>query len=216
MIQWVWEQVAKCTEIDKVVVATDDKRIVDVVHSFGGFAHMTESHHLSGTSRCAEVARLFPEYKIVVNVQGDEPLIDPLLLDNMLAHMKNHTEIDVYTPVHKFVDEATYIDPNAVKVILGKDGSALYFSRAPIPWLRDTHKGPVADRYKHIGIYMFKSDVLLSVSDLSHPMADDEQLEQLAWLAHGFNIYAFITNYKSIGVDTLEDAENVGRMISGR
>ena len=208
MIQRVYEQCQKSSRLDKVLVATDDLRILDHLKSFGGEGIMTSSKHTSGTDRCGEVAEQFPEFDILVNIQGDEPMIDPHQID-LLCSCYNNLNTRIATLVKLIHTKDELVNENTPKVILNKNHQAVYFSRATIPYLR----GKKIDNwlsehtfYKHIGIYAFKRQTLSEITKL--PLSDleiAEGLEQLRWIENGYAIQAAITDQESQAIDTPED-----------
>ena len=204
LIRRVYERVSGASLVSRVVVATDDPRIARAIISFGGEAVMTSPWHKSGTDRVAEAA-LKTGGEIIVNVQGDEPLIDPRLIDRVIEKILEDEEISCSTAASPISDEAVYRDPNAVKVVLDSKGRALYFSRSSIPFYRDRGFGGA---YLHVGIYCFRREFLSIYTSLEPtPLEQAEKLEQLRILEHGFSIGVVITDYVSIGVDTSEDME---------
>ena len=208
MIQRVYEQCQKSSRLDKVLVATDDLRILDHLKSFGGEGIMTSSKHTSGTDRCGEVAEQFPEFDILVNIQGDEPMIDPHQID-LLCSCYDNLNTRIATLVKLIHTKDELVNENTPKVILNKNHQAVYFSRATIPYLR----GKKIDNwlsehtfYKHIGIYAFKRQTLSEITKL--PLSDleiVEGLEQLRWIENGYAIQAAITDQESQAIDTPED-----------
>jgi 3-deoxy-manno-octulosonate cytidylyltransferase (CMP-KDO synthetase) len=213
MVQRVYDQAGKCREADKCIVATDDKRIADHVSDFGGNVEMTSPDHQSGTDRCAEVAERFPEYDIIVNVQGDEPFIDPNQIDELILFLKNERNIQIATQKKKIVNSDELFSPNTVKVVSNENQQALYFSRAPIPYFRGL-KGDEwcknCDYFKHIGLYAFTRKKLMEIKDLPISCLEKtESLEQLRWLENGHAIGVIETTYPSIGIDTPEDLERI-------
>jgi 3-deoxy-manno-octulosonate cytidylyltransferase (CMP-KDO synthetase) len=197
-------------------VATDDERIVKAVKSFGGEAVLTRADHRSGTERVAEVAVAHPDAEIVVNVQGDMPLIEPAAIDAGIEAVRSDEDVRVGTLAVPITNPSEIMDPNVVKAVLDFDGNALYFSRAPIPWVRD-RGGPVhAKHLKHVGLYVFRREALLEFA--TFPQGDVErieQLEQLRWLENGYRIRVAETEYKSIEVDTPEDVKRVEQLLAG-
>ena len=208
MIQRVYEQCQKSSRLDKVLVATDDLRILDHLKSFGGEGIMTSSKHTSGTDRCGEVAEQFPEFDILVNIQGDEPMIDPHQID-LLCSCYDNLNTRIATLIKLIHTKDELVNENTPKVILNKNHQAVYFSRATIPYLR----GKKIDNwlsehtfYKHIGIYAFKRQTLSEITKL--PLSDleiAEGLEQLRWIENGYAIQAAITDQESQAIDTPED-----------
>ncbi|WP_435356203.1 3-deoxy-manno-octulosonate cytidylyltransferase [Emticicia sp. SJ17W-69] len=218
MIQRVYEQALKAKSLSKVVVATDDARILSHVMSFGGDAVMTAENHPSGTDRCFEAfqkAGGTSKYDYVVNIQGDEPFIEPEIIDQLTTLLDFKTEIA--TAVKKIKDYQTLFDPNVVKAVLTMRKQCLYFSRQTVPYVRGFEPETWldhADFYKHIGLYAYRSDVLEQISHIpTSPLENTEKLEQLRWLGYGYKIYAIVTEYESIGVDTVEDLEKLKEII---
>ncbi|MDP2982503.1 MAG: 3-deoxy-manno-octulosonate cytidylyltransferase [Candidatus Latescibacter sp.] len=210
LIRRVYERVSGASLVSRVVVATDDPRIARAITSFGGEAVMTSPEHKTGTDRAAEAA-LKTGGEIIVNVQGDEPLIDPLVIDRVIEKLREDAGISCSTAASPITDEAVYRDPNAVKVALDLQGRALYFSRSPLPFYRD---GVFGGAYLHAGIYCFRREFLAIFTTLEPtPLEQAEKLEQLRMLEHGYSIGVVITGHVSIGVDTPEDLELVRRMI---
>ncbi len=213
MIQRVLEQVNLSKKIDRVVVATDDVRILQHVHDLGGEAVMTNPAHPSGTDRCAEVALRFPEAQIILNIQGDEPFILPQQIDLLVDTLLQNNYSSIATLAKKIERTDFLTNPNVVKVVFASSVGAIYFSRHPIPFVRGA---PVEfwlkkqDFYKHIGLYGFRRDALMSIADLSPtPLEMAESLEQLRWLEHGFRIAVGVTEWETLGVDTPEDLEHL-------
>ncbi len=216
MIRRVYEQVSHARSIEKVVVATDDERILSHVLEFGGLALMTSPSHSSGTERCAEVAALpaFEGFDVVVNIQGDEPFIKPQQIDSAVNVLKEDPNVSIATLSCRIVDETQLANPNTVKVVFGKTGRALYFSRRPIPFLRNAGKVNNAKFYKHIGLYAFRRNALLELAALPpSPLEQAESLEQLRWLENGYPITVAITKDESPGIDTPEDLEKLEKNI---
>jgi 3-deoxy-manno-octulosonate cytidylyltransferase (CMP-KDO synthetase) len=207
MLEHVWERVSRSRYIDSVVIATDDRRIQEAARRFGADVRMTREDHLSGTDRVAEVA-YESTAEIVVNIQGDEPLIDPEAIDAALLPLVHEPAISMSTLKKRIEDPGEIFNPNVVKVVTDRFQNAIYFSRAPIPFDRekDTHKV----YFKHIGLYVYRRDFLLRYSDLPvGPLEEAERLEQLRALENGFKIRVVETEYESLGVDTPEDLARV-------
>ncbi|MER3524212.1 MAG: 3-deoxy-manno-octulosonate cytidylyltransferase [Ignavibacteria bacterium] len=217
MIQHVYEQAARASLIERVLVATDDERIAETVHRFGGVALMTPSSLQSGTDRVAFVAQSATDADIIVNMQGDEPLMAPAMIDEGVRLVDAGTA-PVGTLVRRIDRDEELFNPNVVKVVLGKDGACLYFSRSPIPFGRDlAHSEWLRHHtyYKHIGLYVFRRSFLLHFPTMAQtPLERAEKLEQLRILEHGFTIAAAVTTYDSIPVDTPEDLERVRRILA--
>ncbi len=186
-----------------IIVATDDFRIYNAVREFGGKVEMTSDKHQSGTDRMAEVASRVPG-DIFVNVQGDEPEITGQVIDQVVALLADHPEASVATLVYP-IDSVTAANPNIVKVVCNSHGFALYFSRAPIPYVRDSHAPPI-EYLGHIGIYAYRRDFLLHYPTLKPSFLEKcEKLEQLRVLENGYSILTAVSDYRSRGIDTSED-----------
>jgi 3-deoxy-manno-octulosonate cytidylyltransferase (CMP-KDO synthetase) len=215
MIERVWDRVRQAASVSGVLVATDDERIRGAVEAFGGQAVMTRPDHRTGTERIAEVAAARKDVDIFVNVQGDEPLIEPAAIDEAVAAIQDDSEVNISTLAVPIANPADIMDPNVVKVVLDFDGNALYFSRAPIPWVRD-RTGPVHARHlKHLGLYAFRRAALLEFA--TFPQGDlerIEQLEQLRWLENGYPIRVAETEHDSVSVDVPEDVARVEALLS--
>jgi 3-deoxy-manno-octulosonate cytidylyltransferase (CMP-KDO synthetase) len=214
MIQRVYERVTQARGIDRVIVATDDQRIFNVVRAFGGEVEMTREDHPTGTDRLAEVAARI-DADLVVNVQGDEPLIDPRMIEAAVEPLRQDPGILMGTLMTPIASVDEFLNPNVVKVVTDRDGFALYFSRAPIPHPRDftsdleLHLSALAPR-KHVGLYVYRRDILLRYPRLpATPLENLEKLEQLRALEHGFRIRVVETALTSLGVDTPADLERV-------
>lgn len=205
MVQWVYERV-QSSEVRDLVVATDDERIAQCVRDFGGRVVMTSPDHASGTDRCGEAAlSLEPDDNdVVINIQGDEPLISPKEI-HLLASAFEDRSVQIATLVNPFTDAAVLQNPNVVKVVMAKNGNVLYFSRLPIPYLREGGTPPT-QYYRHIGIYAYRYSVLKQIVQLpTSGLENSEKLEQLRWLENGYTIRALACDYQGIGVDTPED-----------
>jgi len=222
MIQHVWERVKRSNEIERVIVATDDERVYNVVKGFGGEVHLTSKNHLTGTDRIAEVVRGLPFYTdIIVNIQGDEPLIEPDMVDQVVKILIDDHKASIGTLCRKIGDIKEIMDPNIVKVVFDKECFALYFSRSPIPYYRDDEQGLKTQDsrlknvyYKHLGIYSYRRDVLLRLSSMKpNNLENAERLEQLRALENGLRIKVEQTEGDTIGVDTEEDLERVRRRL---
>jgi 3-deoxy-manno-octulosonate cytidylyltransferase (CMP-KDO synthetase) len=214
MIQWVCERSASCELVDRVIVATDDKRIARAVDSFGGDVVMTRSDHPTGTDRLAEVAAALDD-ELIVNVQGDEPLIDPAMIQAAVAPLLADGAIPMGTLKTPLTSMEEYLNPNVVKVVTDQQGFALYFSRTPIPYPRDFNddleqRWPELATAKHIGLYVYRRDFLIKYPHLqATPLESQECLEQLRALEHGYRIRVAETDLVGQGVDTPEDLERV-------
>lgn len=213
MVEHVYRRAAAARNVDLVIVATDDERIADTVRRFGGEVRMTSPSHPTGTDRLAEVAKSL-DCDLVVNVQGDEPLIEPASIDAAIEPFRTDPGLLMSTICSRLPNAEEAADPNVVKVVSGHDGFALYFSRSPIPYRRgpqDEGAGP----YKHIGLYVYRREFLLQVAALAPtPLERSESLEQLRVLEHGFSIKVVQTRHDSIGIDTPEDLERVRRLLT--
>ena len=213
LIQHVWERCQQCSRLDEILVATDDVRILDAVTAFGGRAVMTSPDHPTGTDRIAEAARQLPHATHIVNIQGDEPLIDPALIDELAAAIAGDPTLDMVTAANPLdpADPAVS-DPNVVKVVTALDGRALYFSRSPLPYFRNPVPGLQVLRHK--GIYAYSRAFLERfVTWPPSPLELAESLEQLRALEHGASIRVLLTHDSSPGVDTPEQALAVERML---
>jgi 3-deoxy-manno-octulosonate cytidylyltransferase (CMP-KDO synthetase) len=214
MIQWVYERAKQSALLDRVVVATDDERILQTVADFGGEAVMTSKEHATGTDRIAEVARTV-KCDIVVNVQGDEPLIRPEMIDEAIRPLVDDPSIPLGTLARAIEDPAEVEDPNVVKVVCDTAGFALYFSRAPIPWDRDRWKDLASIRgagacCKHIGLYVYRREFLLAFAAMPQtPLEQLEKLEQLRALEGGHRIKVVMTRHESFGVDIPGDLSKI-------
>jgi 3-deoxy-manno-octulosonate cytidylyltransferase (CMP-KDO synthetase) len=215
MIQHVYEAATRAAHIDSVAVATDDQRIFDAVSRFGGRAIMTSGDHRSGTDRVAEAARLLemtPE-DIVINVQGDQPLIDPRCLDEVVAPLTSDPALGMSTLAFRIVNPKEYLDPKDVKVVMNEWGDALYFSRAPVPYGRD--EGQRFDSFKHLGIYAYRCSFLEIFRGLpSGNLEAIEKLEQLRALEHGHRIRVVVTEFDSPEVDLPSDIVRIENLMN--
>lgn len=202
LLQWTYERAKMCRELDHVVVATDDEEIFNCAKSFGADVVMTSTDHPTGTDRIAEVAALYPTSQHVINIQGDEPLIEPSLVDTLAMKLKEESKYDIVTAANVFGEEDVN-DMNYVKVVLDKEGKALYFSRSAIPFRRKAN--PSLENYRHKGIYGFQKAALEAFVKLPEgELEKAEQLEQLRALENGMTIHVTITEDTSIGLDTPE------------
>lgn len=213
MIQRVVEQVRRARRVTGIVVATEDDRIIKTAAEFGAEAVLTRSDHRTGTDRVAEVAA-HTAADIYVNIQGDEPLIDPEAIDAVVEAMAEDDGIQIATPCSAILQPNDIMDPNIVKVVTDFEGNALYFSRAPIPWVRDTGTKVAARHWKHIGLYAFRRGALLEFPTLPPGELERlEQLEQLRWLENGFRIRVVETQYDAVSVDVPEDVARVEKIL---
>ncbi|MBY0244689.1 MAG: 3-deoxy-manno-octulosonate cytidylyltransferase [Sphingobacteriaceae bacterium] len=214
MIQRVYEQ-AKKSNLTQVIIATDDEKIVSEIKKFGGEYILTNSNHQSGTDRCAEVVSKIKDFDIVINIQGDEPFIDPIQI-NLLISCFDNQNTELATLVKKINSETELFNTNIPKVVLNNKQEAIYFSRHPIPFIRNAeekHWINTHQFYKHIGIYGYKSATLLKIAQLSPSNLENaESLEQLRWIENGYKIQTKTTEIETIAVDTPEDLEKVKKM----
>jgi 3-deoxy-manno-octulosonate cytidylyltransferase (CMP-KDO synthetase) len=221
MIEHVYRRAGEARGIDAVVVATDDPRIAEAVEKFGGIVRLTQPAHRTGTDRIAEIAREL-SCEILVNVQGDLPLIEPGMVSEVLEPLISDASIQMSTLRQATSDPSEIASPHVVKVVVDSNGDALYFSRSPIPFRRDTGTadevaGFSRTVWKHIGLYGFRRDFLLTFAALPRtPLEQAESLEQLRALEHGFRIRTVATRYESIEVDTPEDLERVRQLMATR
>lgn len=210
LIEHVYERVREAKNVQDILIATDDKRIYEVVSKFGGQVKMTSANHKSGTDRIAEIAHDL-DADFIVNVQGDEPDVKGEMIDDLINIMYTEKETDICTLANEIKSSEEYTDPNVVKVVLDKDGYAMYFSRASIPHIRDKSNGTEFTAFpilKHLGIYIYRRDFLLGFSNLAIPKIEDaEKLEQLRALSSGHKIKVVITPFTCEGVDTPDDFE---------
>jgi 3-deoxy-manno-octulosonate cytidylyltransferase (CMP-KDO synthetase) len=215
MIQRVYEGAMQSKLLSEVVVATDDERILDHVHGFGGKAIMTAATHTTGTDRCAEVASQFPDADVVLNIQGDEPLVDPRQLDQLLSAFHSQ-EVLIATLASRNITHTDLDNPNRIKVVVDKDHNALYFSRSPIPNSFHASAGLVVSFpfLRHIGLYAYRTETLKAITQLPKTELEKiESLEQLRWLYHGYTIRVVETEIETPNIDTPEDVHKVLRMI---
>ncbi len=215
LIQHVWERCGKARGITAVIVATDDMRIAEAAFAFGAEVSMTSPRHRSGTDRCAEVAKRLHGYSHVINVQGDEPLIDPALISRLAKTLTADKSIGMITAANVFGSDEDAGNPNAVKVVLDRQNNALYFSRSAIPFIRAD--GCQAPFYRHQGIYGYSVKFLLQfVKWKPGALEQCEQLEQLRALENAARIRVVLTKTASLGVDAPEDAALVERLLAPR
>ncbi len=209
MLQHVWERAGRARCLSRLVVATDDERILREARRFGATARMTRADHLSGTDRVAEVAAA-DSAGVIVNIQGDEPLIDPDAIDRAVNGLLESAEIPMGTLKKRIEDAGELTNPNVVKVVTDLAGNAVYFSRSMIPFPR----AEGAAHFKHIGLYVYRRSFLLGYSGLPvGPLEEAEKLEQLRALENGYRIRVVETGYESLGVDTPEDLRRVSSLV---
>ncbi|MCK5450880.1 MAG: 3-deoxy-manno-octulosonate cytidylyltransferase [Candidatus Omnitrophica bacterium] len=215
MVQHVWERVKKAKEIDEVIVAVDKEKVQKAVESFGGEAVFTSQELLSGTDRIAEAAKKI-DAEVFINVQADEPLIHPEMIDELAQVFRYEENIQMATLIRRIQDKEDILNPNIVKVVVDCKGYALYFSRSSIPYIRDKkfeeEKGLDINEcyFKHVGLYAYTREFLSIYTNLSRSMLEDkEKLEQLRVLEHGYKIKTVETRHGTISVDTQEDLDKV-------
>ncbi|MEN6412071.1 MAG: 3-deoxy-manno-octulosonate cytidylyltransferase [Veillonellales bacterium] len=214
MIQHVYERAKQAKRPTKVIVATDHQLVYDAVKKFGGEVMLTAANHPTGTDRLAEVAAAYTQADVIINVQGDEPLIEPSIIDQLAAVFDEDEQLHMATLMTP-MEESEYNSPDAVKVVTDLNGYALYFSRSFIPYPRVNQ--PNVPVYKHIGIYAYRRDFLLTFARLdATPLEQTESLEQLRALEHGYRIKVLKTGFKSIGVDTAADLALVNQIVAKR
>src|SRR5436305_2385467 len=215
MIQRVYERAKMAKRAHLVVVATDDERIVKAVQEFGGEARTTRADHRTGTERVAEVA-VHIEGDIFVNAQGDEPLLDPAAVDTAIEALMEEPAASIATVATPLKVLADVMDPNVVKTVLDFESNALYFSRAPIPWVRDTGTKVHVNYWKHLGLYVFQRDALLEYPTLPQGELERiEQLEQLRWMENGWKIRVAEVEHDAVSVDVSEDVARVEKLLQG-
>jgi len=213
MVQRVYERAKQAQTVHQVVVATDDQRIIDAVRSFGGEARMTRADHRTGTERIAEVAA-HEAGDIFVNVQGDEPLVDPAAIDAAVAALLEEPAAQIATVATPIRHASDIMDPNVVKTVLDFEGNGLYFSRAPIPWIRETQQKIHVKYWKHLGLYVFQREALLEYPTLPQGELEKiEQLEQLRWLENGWKIRVAEVQHDAVSVDVPEDVTRVEKLL---
>lgn len=207
LVQHVWERATRARSIEKIIVATDHKEIFKRIKEFGGECMLTSPYHKSGTERVAEVVKEM-DFEIIVNVQGDEPMIAPVLIDSIVETL-NSEEVSMVSIYEIWDDEKAFFNPNIVKVVLDKDGFAIYFSRSPIPYSKNSGKF-----FRHVGIYGYKKNTLLQLLSLPQSSLEiREGLEQLRAIENGIKIKMIESNGITLGVDTLEDLKEVEKIL---
>jgi 3-deoxy-manno-octulosonate cytidylyltransferase (CMP-KDO synthetase) len=204
LLRHVLERCLRARALDSVIIATDDMRVANAAFDWGAEIALTSPRHHSGTDRVAEVAKKATEFAYIINIQGDEPLVDPGLIDRLVSKLRSNRKIDIVTAAHPFSDPAEAASPHQVKVVVDSAGRALYFSRAAVPYARNFSQA----RYlRHQGIYGFRREALLQfVKWKSAPLERAESLEQLRALENGVKVHVLVTKHGSPGVDTPEDA----------
>jgi 3-deoxy-manno-octulosonate cytidylyltransferase (CMP-KDO synthetase) len=213
LLRHVWERCARAKSLASVIIATDDMRIAEAAFDWGAEVAMTSPKHPSGTDRLAEVARRAREFSHIINIQGDEPLIDPKLIDRLGRELQRDRKLEMITAAHPFENAAAAESPHQVKVVLARNGDALYFSRSMIPFVRDV--GATATYLRHQGIYGYTRDLLLRfVRWKPSPLERAESLEQLRALENAVRIHVLLTKTGSPGIDTPEDAVALERILA--
>ncbi|MCQ2753876.1 MAG: 3-deoxy-manno-octulosonate cytidylyltransferase [bacterium] len=213
IIQWVWEKASKVPMVDRVIIATDDERIYNACKDFGAEVEMTSANHKSGSDRIAEVAKRHPEIGYIINLQGDEPLIEQANIELVIKGVKFDDKADISTLVREIKDEDEVINPNLVKCIFDVNNYAMYFSCSKIPYERNVGKTKF---YGHLGIYGYKKEALFKMTELpqtTYEMA--ESLEQLRALQNGMKIKVAVVENVPVGIDTMEDFEKFKAMVEG-
>lgn len=217
IIQWVWEKASACKGIDRVIIATDDDRIFSVCEGFGAEVEMTSTEHKSGSDRIAEVASRHPEIAYIINLQGDEPLIEQANIELVRKGVVEDDEADISTLLREIKDEDEVNNPNLVKCVFDVNNFAMYFSRSKIPFERGVNEGNSQGRWKfygHLGIYGYKKEALFKMTKLPQaPYEMAESLEQLRALQNGMKIKVAVVDNIPVGIDTLEDFEKFKKMV---
>ena len=212
IIQWVFEKAVKATLADRVIIATDNEEIYNTALMFGAEAEMTSEHHNSGSDRIAEVVNRHPEIDYIVNLQGDEPLIKADSIDEVIRNVRDDENADISTLIRVLTDKKEIENPNQVKCVIDNNGYALYFSRSKIPFERNEGH---AKFYGHLGIYGYKREALLKMTEMSQSMLElSECLEQLRALQNGMHIKASVVDFTPVGIDTAEDLEKFKKIIA--
>ena len=214
VIQWVYEKAQRAKSADMIIVATDDERIFDAVKAFGGVVEMTSVNHKCGSDRIREVADRHPEISYIVNLQGDEPLIEPSAIDTVAKNVKDDDMADISTLIRPLKTEEEINNPNLVKCVVDNNGFALYFSRSKIPYERKSAETPF---YGHLGVYGYKREALIKMTTLIQtPLEKTESLEQLRALENGMKIKTSVVNFVPVGIDTKEDFEKFKSIVQER
>lgn len=206
LLRYIWERCRRARSLDSVIIATDDMRIANTAFEWGAEVALTSPHHQSGTDRIAEVVRKAKQFTLIINIQGDEPLVDPRLIDRLIGKLRANRTIEIVTAAHPFQNLADASSPHQVKVVIDLCGNALYFSRFAIPFPRN--RSARVTYLRHQGIYGFRRAALLQfVKWKSTPLERAESLEQLRALENGVKVHVLVTKHGSPGVDTLADAK---------
>jgi 3-deoxy-manno-octulosonate cytidylyltransferase (CMP-KDO synthetase) len=215
LIEWVYRRASEIQGVSRVVVATDHEHIASAVKSFGGAVVMTSGDHATGTDRVAEVATALDD-ELIVNLQGDEPVFPPALVEEMISVFAGDSSLDIVTAAHRITDAGEIENPNVVKVVMDRHGKALYFSRSVIPSMKAAHDN-ISDTayYRHVGIYVFKKESLLRIAGQAPtPLEQSERLEQLRALENGMSIHVVKTEHTTVGVDVPDDIKSVEKALS--
>jgi 3-deoxy-manno-octulosonate cytidylyltransferase (CMP-KDO synthetase) len=211
LLQHVWERCRRTRNLDALIIATDDMRIAEAAFDWGAEVSVTARRHQSGTDRIAEVAGRAVQFSIIINIQGDEPLIDPRLIDRMVSQLRRDRSLQMITAAHPFADPADAASPHQVKVVIDRESNALYFSRAGIPF----NRGEQSRYLRHQGIYGYRREVLLQfVRWQPSPLELAESLEQLRALENGVRIHVLVTTSGTPGVDTPDDAAALEQILA--
>lgn len=213
IIQWVWEKAIQVKSADIVIIATDNKEIYDCAKSFGANVEMTSEHHKCGSDRIVEVAEKYPELSYIINLQGDEPMINTSCVEEVIKLLKEDNNADISTLVSEIKNEDVD-DPNMVKCVKDINGYAMYFSRSKIPYERNMG---IAKFYKHVGIYGYKREALFKMTKFPQPEIEQaESLEQLRALYNGMKIKTSVVEYNAIGIDTIEDFNAFKKLVESK
>lgn len=214
IIQWVWERAIQVKSADMVIIATDNQEIYDTAKSFGANVEMTSEHHKCGSDRIVEVAQKYPEISYIINLQGDEPMINTDCVEEVIKQIKEDDNADIATLLSVIEKGTDLEDPNMVKCVTDINGYALYFSRSKIPYERNYD---IAKFYKHIGIYAYKREALFKMTQFPQPEIEQaESLEQLRALYNGMKIKTSVVEYNSIGIDTIEDLNAFKKLVENK
>lgn len=213
IIQWVWERAIQVKSADMVIIATDNQEIYDCAKAFGAHVEMTSEHHKCGSDRIVEVAQKYPEISYIINLQGDEPMINTTCVETVIKILKEDENTDISTLLAE-IKEEDLDDPNMVKCVKDINGYAMYFSRSKIPYERNMG---IAKFYKHIGIYGYKRESLFKMTQFPQPEIEQaESLEQLRALYNGMKIKTAVVEYKAIGIDTIEDFNAFKKLVENK
>ena len=211
IIQWVWERAIQVKSADRVIIATDNQQIYDCAKSFGAEIEMTSENHKCGSDRIVEVAEKYPDIEYIINLQGDEPMINTDCVEEVIRLIKEDKNADISTLLAELNEDDDLDDPNMVKCVKDINGYAMYFSRSKIPYERNIG---IAKFYKHIGIYGYKRESLFKMTKFPQPEIEQaESLEQLRALYNGMKIKTAVVKYNSIGIDTIEDLNSFKKLV---